>query len=729
MKLLALGLRSERFAEPVRLPFDDVTAILGTNDAGKTTSLIAIHEALAMLQGQPRATARFVPVGVAGVTLELSRADFSELLSRACEAVAEGIPCRFQMGDLDVAMRGGSALLRNFDRHVDNGREEWVRFVRAHAGLGAARWDSIFLLLQESSVLGLEGASDSRGWSAWWCLPPADQLDASVIALLRDLNVLDDEPLPPGPLPLIPAHPDDFGHRGLPHPLWVPQPDDAISHGFGDSTESLRVAVLHAASGFGDVANEQVWKRNALAETLPAKPELTGRLAMVITAMARRLLPSFISAHYGLFARVGDDGDEAPLGIDVAARRSGRQFGLEDLAEGYRLWTQLALLEAFSLAERSADAVRRAWDAEDVEILEAVEEIILAVSTEWNPADDEKIGHLVEELARMWVYGRELVDDTGREEQLSTIASLAGTTLYVIDEPEQHLHPSLQREAARWLLDTMRTRRAQCVIATHSTAFLSLGKGAVFARASRREDGPINIGPFDPYALRATDEAAITLGLDRGELLSLYRAMLFVEGVLDKAVLESLFPDRIRQVGLLIAPLHGVKGVRAVPEAETLFQMTRANIAVLVDNDPHETIPQLWTKSDEELENPGKTLEVVQVAKLILAARRSGVHVEPFSIRTQDILGLLDSESVVAALDSQEISAPHRYPGWVEAHAEHTERGAGRSSWDFLAEEFGIPKDRDFFGAAAADMYRRGVIPSELTDLFDGLERLALSRS
>jgi len=38
------------------------------------------------------------------------------------------------------------------------------------------------------------------------------------------------------------------------------------------------------------------------------------------------------------------------------------------------------------------------------------------------------------------------------------------TRFYIIDEPERHLHPRLQRTAARWLADTMRERRSGCLV-------------------------------------------------------------------------------------------------------------------------------------------------------------------------------------------------------------------------------------------------------------------------
>lgn len=75
--------------------------------------------------------------------------------------------------------------------------------------------------------------------------------------------------------------------------------------------------------------------------------------------------------------------------------------------------------------------------------------------------------------------------------------------------------------------------------------------------APRPSDDRIELAGIDPFDIKATDEIASDLGLDRGELLSLYRVILFVEGATDVAVLEHLFQQRIRDIGLLSARSTG----------------------------------------------------------------------------------------------------------------------------------------------------------------------------
>jgi hypothetical protein len=112
--------------------------------------------------------------------------------------------------------------------------------------------------------------------------------------------------------------------------------------------------------------------------------------------------------------------------------------------------------------------------------------------------------------------------------------------LYLIDEPEQRLHPALQRRAAAWLTGRMEDWGAQCVIATHALAFMDVGEDSRVHEVIRA--GPlavierVDMASFDAQTLLARE-----MGFDRGELFARWNAFLFVEGLGDLAVLEELF--------------------------------------------------------------------------------------------------------------------------------------------------------------------------------------------
>lgn len=107
--------------------------------------------------------------------------------------------------------------------------------------------------------------------------------------------------------------------------------------------------------------------------------------------------------------------------------------------------------------------------------------------------------------------------------------------VYLIDEPEQRLHPALQRRAARWLSTAMRQWDAQCILATHSIAFIDIpGEREVYEL--QRDGQQSEIRPVDLASLTPATPLARSIGLDRGELLT--RQRLFV--LLDTDIAETL---------------------------------------------------------------------------------------------------------------------------------------------------------------------------------------------
>lgn len=171
-----------------------------------------------------------------------------------------------------------------------------------------------------------------------------------------------------------------------------------------------------------------------------------------------------------------------------------------------------------------------------------------------------------------------------------------------------------------------------------------------------------------------------------------------------------------------------MRGVRSLPDAQVLFRMTGARVAALVDNDPHSEVQGLWNAPDAELRKLSdrkSNHEVVHMARLIAAAREAEVRIEPFSIPTRDILGLLDADAVNRALLELGRQAREVYPGY-EVALRAAGGKTGRDLDDFLARRYGLTKDPELF-ELASDLMRRGNnLPVEPTRLLDDLERLAL---
>ena len=87
--------------------------------------------------------------------------------------------------------------------------------------------------------------------------------------------------------------------------------------------------------------------------------------------------------------------------------------------------------------------------------------------------------------------------------------------LYVLDEPERHLHPRLQREAAAWLDETA-TDRACVSVATTRSRFRQSLPNACLSFTWRSGGGRSQIDSIRRDQLTALDIVSSQLGLDRG---------------------------------------------------------------------------------------------------------------------------------------------------------------------------------------------------------------------
>jgi hypothetical protein len=172
-----------------------------------------------------------------------------------------------------------------------------------------------------------------------------------------------------------------------------------------------------------------------------------------------------------------------------------------------------------------------------------------------------------------------------------TLADLLRPHLYVIDEPERHLHPRLQRAAAAWLAELCATRAAQAVIATHAAAFLQAAPGVRLVYLHRTTEA-CAYAPVTDEALAATGQIAAEMGLDRGELLAGGGPVLYVEGETDRRIIETLMRDELRSARIMIGVFGGVGNITSLLD-DPLQRYTTAPIAVLVDNVSREQIAEL----------------------------------------------------------------------------------------------------------------------------------------
>ena len=625
-----------------------------------------------------------------------------------------------------------------------------------------------------------------QGWSLYWCLPPFDTLPQVVSTALVDLGI---RPSPSEPADLWEERmaadpPSALEHCRLRHapilvapvgrtplaisPLALQLPLDLASVIERISTGLRRfVSVTRWAErlleeseefsperwGFDDLGegNSESWQPVRTDEALSIYDNRSGiwqlhphasHALSLIAGLARALLPGFISDRYELrdyLVAAGSDDWKDP---EVSLRLAGvgdedDEFSIDQAAEGYKVWIQLALLTAVDLVERLTARLRGFADA----VESAGDDMLLAEDEDWDREEvasglsrsREALSEALEEfrsgrsslgadLLRM--QDLRVVPPSRISDLTLTLVDLLRPRLYLIDEPERHLHPRLQREAAEWLTRVARRQRSQVVLATHSIPFMGITAGASYTYLTRAGVGPALLTPISPRSLDRLDAAADDLGLNRGELLALIKVFLWVEGPMDKAVIEALFAKELRENGIAIAPLSGHGRASALLDAP-LLDVTEAKVAVWLDNIPAEYLERLRRDPGYARDAAVKEKdERKTLAKLVVQACEQEKEIHPVggASHAPDVFDLLDDEAIEELFPD--------YPGheaaqakWADAMDQGRRKGERKAFW---AQEFKTPINEETCRRIAERMRERGRSSPELTAVVENCERLAL---
>jgi len=106
--------------------------------------------------------------------------------------------------------------------------------------------------------------------------------------------------------------------------------------------------------------------------------------------------------------------------------------------------------------------------------------------------------------------------------------------IYAIEEPENHLHPSLQREIFRYFLSL--ANEAQVLLCTHSAVFASKPEITAVYIVSKNEEGSTQVEPIDESNINRIIEE---LGVRASDMLD-YDVVAFVEGAADVKIFSAL---------------------------------------------------------------------------------------------------------------------------------------------------------------------------------------------
>ena len=150
--------------------------------------------------------------------------------------------------------------------------------------------------------------------------------------------------------------------------------------------------------------------------------------------------------------------------------------------------------------------------------------------------------------------------------------------VYVVDEPEAHLHPSAIASVRTWLEELARTATT-VLAATHSSMLLNTDSSLATQVLVLHRDGGTElraVGTMDD----ALTETAGELGITKGDLLLMTRLVLFVEGLHDMIILSEWFGNEpglvgneiIGALGMRMAILMDKSPTRAEPTANRMLR-------------------------------------------------------------------------------------------------------------------------------------------------------------
>jgi len=126
-------------------------------------------------------------------------------------------------------------------------------------------------------------------------------------------------------------------------------------------------------------------------------------------------------------------------------------------------------------------------------------------------------------------------------------------TLYVVDEPERHLHPTAATAVAHWLhsLTADASRQVSVLVATHSPAFLGLHRhDDVTLVQCRRVDLPdddyshsvTTVNRWTPPQVRGIAQHAAAIGMDLPDVFFTGTLPVLVEGRFDLEYFQRIWP-------------------------------------------------------------------------------------------------------------------------------------------------------------------------------------------
>jgi energy-coupling factor transporter ATP-binding protein EcfA2 len=679
----------------------DLTVLLGPNGAGKSTALRSLAANLLHPLDDPASVsgARDLNADLSLLFIELDFAALDTLLSAGLDRLNRGhtltddYPDGYPLAGWRRTTRARLPDGWSDQRPVD----AWIRLLEDSILDESDAAHSVLTALSRSTVVAVESVHTDGSVRAYWCLrsgveelPPhlADALQALGLRQgeldITDAMLATRAPAVAAPLGVIPSD-------VVPTIVSAPQGIDialtVLRHSIATHIQAARrrvdanVPTILAEEPSPDPVDGPIWLEESEAGSFYLSDHASNSL-IAAEHLVNRFLPPFVGKEFKVTLDITavpywTGGPELIAQIDLDRKPMGEPSAhthpLNQAADGHKLWLELAVHETSRVLYVASRALDRATATAEHDNSFEDAATLLDPATFVLPDDEPSSDGGWEDLAT-WL------------EQQDT-----RSRVYVIDEPERHLHPVLERHAARWLMEFASRSGNQVVVATHSPMFLRL-TGAVVWNFLDPGAGvpdpnvtdalpPTRISTFRPHEQDAFGALAETMGYDRGELLAGASLLLFVEGVSDMTVLHELFGAELHAAGVVVIPIHGAFRAeqKGVTDSEILMRFTAVRTGLLFDQLTSDEVRQLVTDAQFRMEALGsRSTELKAMARVIQNAVALEREIVPLSIPVHDVFDLLDEELI-----------RERYPSFP-GHRTAREIAADRGWKHLYKERFGI---------------------------------------
>ncbi len=331
----------------VDVEFGGLTAVWGPNDAGKSTLLRAVHDALARETGRALDADPDSAATLSTIALSLTRPEADLLASFATDDLAERGRAEINVLNdwVQVTLHGEGWAQREAREHLHTRKmlRPWLDLCLAATDLAPATQEQIATHIERHRVVMLTPAS-AGGWHGGWAVrSDAEFLESANGSLEPWVHFLSAF--------IGPA----VGSDGFPAPVAAPLE-------WTDLTSRLLARCGEAGEAFHYNVNGRTrWPvadggLAADTEWDTADGYASRFLALALAAATRRA-PPFVSGEYQLGSEGLGPADEAAR--LTVSRPGGLPFPVDRLAEGFQLWLQLAVQDTVEVIDTAADAFSR----------------------------------------------------------------------------------------------------------------------------------------------------------------------------------------------------------------------------------------------------------------------------------------------------------------------------------------------------------------------------------